>query len=49
MFWHVPTSLTSVLGLSRMELTFFIEALTVLCFGSVAKTVLIIHQCFGHC
>lgn len=39
----------TVLGLAGMEVTFFIAAHTVLCFGFVATTVLITHQCFSFC
>lgn len=37
------------LGLAEMELNFLKAACTVLCFGSVAKTVLITRWCFGCC
>lgn len=38
-----------ILGLDGMELTFLIAAHKVLGFGSVAKTVLITHQCSSNC
>lgn len=35
-----------MLGLAGMELTFFIAAHTVLCFGFMTRIVLVTQQCF---
>lgn len=48
MFLHFPTSLTSVLGLSGMDLILFVVALVMLHFGFVSKIVLIIPPCLDH-
>jgi len=40
---QIPFIFVDALGLARMELTFFIAALLVLCFGFVAKAVLMTH------
>ena len=45
LFTFMPT----VLGLAEMALTFFMPALTVLCFRSATKTVLTTHWCFSYC
>lgn len=39
----------AAVSVAGMELIFFTAACVGLCFGSVTKTALVTHQCFGYC